>query len=69
MGLHLDDLDPETKEKLLGKIKIKQKLTKDEVTRASVTVLHTLVGTGLPVSAWAKVLDMAKAWLKGEERG
>ncbi len=38
--------------------------TKEDITKGAVAVLNALRETGLPVTAWGRILDTAKKWLK-----
>ena len=63
MTLRLDDLDPDTKEKLLGKGK-QVRVGKEELVRAASGILGALDKSGLPVVHWDKALKLAGKWLK-----
>lgn len=61
MGLHIDDLDLETKEKLLGK---GTRVDKDAKVKAASDVMAALAKTGLPVSVWASILRLVERMIK-----
>lgn len=60
-GIQLEDLPRELQDK------VKKRLpppSKEDITKGAVAVLNALRETGLPVTAWGRILDTAKRWLK-----
>lgn len=64
--INFEELDPETKQKLLGKNQKgdRVKVDKDAKVKAASDVLAALTKTGLPVSVWASILRLVERMIK-----